>query len=112
MKLEQCGTPPYVDIVKEHATHIPDVKKEVHLDKDTTSYINGCTEGKTQVNKFYHVPSNASHILGCVTQIPQSILFLTSSIQKSTMKFLLVLWSLLMLLLSLQINRQEALWHS
>ena len=45
-KMEQCGTPPYVNIIKEIATPIPVVNKEVYLDRDTTSYLKGCTEGK------------------------------------------------------------------
>ena len=42
----QCGTPPYDNIIKELATPIPVVNKEVYLDRDTTSYLKGCTKGK------------------------------------------------------------------
>jgi hypothetical protein len=109
IKVEQCGTPPYVDIVKELATPISVVNKEVYVDRDTvdrdtTHILRGETKVKMQVNKFYHVPLDANLILGCVTLDLQSILFLTQFMLKFMRKFPLVFLSQLMLLLSLQIR--------
>ena len=73
--------PPYVDTLKELAKPISMVNKEVYLDRDTTSYLKGCTEGKDEGKKNYHVLSDASLILGCVTLGLQSILFLTLFMQ-------------------------------
>ena len=50
IKVEQCGTPPYVNIGKGLAIPIPVLNKEVYLDTDTTSYLKECTEG-TNVGK-------------------------------------------------------------
>ena len=44
--MEQCGIPPYVNVIKELATPILMVNKEIYLDRDTTSYLKGCTKGK------------------------------------------------------------------
>jgi hypothetical protein len=46
IKVEQYRIPPHVDIVKELGTPVSVVNKEVHLDRYTTSYLKGCTEGK------------------------------------------------------------------
>jgi hypothetical protein len=104
LKMEQCGTPPYVNIIKELATPIPVVNKEVYLDRDTTSYLKGCTEGKNAGKQIYHVPLDARHILGCVTPVHRLILFLIVFMLKFMMRLLLAPLSLLTLLSSLQIK--------